>query len=94
MAVRDITGLAKKGKKTPPAKKVGRSRGTSKVNPDVDAAMRGKGGERPSAAPDTTADSDYRAKKMDKGMPLHKMKDKRKHKSGRMSQGIPKGYDY
>jgi len=66
----------------------------SKVNPDVDDAMRGKGGKRPPPPPPETEpgdDSDHRAKKMDSGLPLRQMKKK---KSGRMSQKIPKGYDY
>ena len=64
----------------------------SQVHPDLDAAMRGKGGERPAAQgqPAAPESGDYRAKKMDKGLPLHN----RKKKSGRMSKKIPKGYDY
>jgi len=50
----------------------------SKVNPDVDASMRGKGGARESVysgqptvkATDRIKDN-ARAKRMDRGMPLH-----------------------
>jgi hypothetical protein len=78
MAVSDITGLAKEGEKTEPAKKrEDRPLGKSKVNPDLEPAMRGGGGKcvgcnNPQGENKSQGNSQVLtdAVKMDKGMPL------------------------
>ena len=80
MGVRDITGLAKEGTKTEPAKKrEDRPLGASPVNPDLGDAMRGGGGKcvgcnNPQGENKSSGNSQVKeltdAVKMDKGMPL------------------------
>lgn len=67
-------------------KKFRKTHGPSKVNPDLEDAMKGKGGPRPDRPcvgqcnPQgiNKSQGNFRAEKMDKGLPLSPIKKKKK----------------